>query len=608
MKNFFPSQGKTYTYFQLNRSDDLGSIWSSFNLDFQSNLGTMRVSPRMRINTQTSDQANLGSPVNFKFFDNRYFTIAGARIFKNTSYNPASAFVEDASTGVQTNYIPEQSDIEVFDLKLWTTGNNGLRYKVANGTGTGAWTLLSSTPSGTSLLIYSRKWNRLYVTLNSSQVDSTDGTTYTATGDYTLQLGNSDENTITSVCETSDYIWLGTTNRANENGRGSVYQWDGISAGVVARYYLNAPGAYSMVTIDDIPYVMDTFGILSKFTGSSFEEVGRLPFSDLLLSDNSTGFPSSNTRFIHPKGMLQTRNKTILAFVKNNYDDATDSISENAPSGIYEFSEDFGFTHKYSLSYNTVGSSTITDYGQNKLGTAADDGFVSGLAHAYTPTSSATRNGMIMCGATFFINQTQQTSAIFINDSLNTIQKKGYFVTTWFSSDEIQDKWTRLWAVYRRLLSANSSIVFKYRIYEEEPLYANITWVNTTSFTTTTNPTAYAPTAAGFNGTIGGEVEGIQGTGSGQCAHITSIVNNAGTYTVTVDTAFTGVTTGTAVVRFQKWIKLFPEITGQIKSYEQMAIGANNTRIQIKGCLTFQGNDEFFKLALSSNEDIKITP
>lgn len=100
-------------------------------------------------------------------------------------------------------------------------------------------------------------------------------------------------------------------------------------------------------------------------------------------------------------------------------------------------------------------------------------------------------------------------------------------------------------------------------------------------------------------------MEILQGTGSGACVHITDISENGGTYTVTVDTAVTGVTTGTAKARFQKWIKLFPVVTGQVRSWEQMSIGAPNTRIQIKGCMTFKGNDEFHKFVLVSNEDIK---
>ena len=37
-----------------------------------------------------------------------------------------------------------------------------------------------------------------------------------------------------------------------------------------------------------------------------------------------------------------------------------------------------------------------------------------------------------------------------------------------------------------------------------------------------------------------------------------------------------------------------------------MAIGANNTQIQTKCCMEFTGDMEFHKLAIFSNEDIKI--
>ena len=188
------------------------------------------------------------------------------------------------------------------------------------------------------------------------------------------------------------------------------------------------------------------------------------------------------------------------------------------------------------------------------------------------------------------------------------IQKKGYFVTSWFNSLEIQDKWERLWVVYRRFLDSGDSIVFKYRLYEEDPTYINITWTSTTTFTTTTNVTAYGPTATGFNGTVGGEVEFTQGTGSAACVHITNISEAGGTYTVTVDTAVTGVTTGTGKARLQKWIRLNPVAAqDQIKSFSQMQVGASNTRIQIKGCLTFTGAGEFTKAVLVSNSDIKIS-
>jgi hypothetical protein len=89
--------------------------------------------------------------------------------------------------------------------------------------------------------------------------------------------------------------------------------------------------------------------------------------------------------------------------------------------------------------------------------------------------------------------------------------------------------------------------------------------------------------------------------------HIASMSLNAGTYTVTVDNPTAG-STGTAKARLQKWIKLLPELTGQVNSYGECPINKENTRIQIKCVLEFTGDNEFHKLALYSSEQININP
>lgn len=590
MKNYFPAQGKNYTYLQTNRSDDLGSIWSSMGIDLQSNLGTMRVAPRLKINTSTTDDAQLGLPIAFEHWDTAFWAVCGGSVFKNGS-SPNAVFTEDASAGAVTTY-DLTSDLEVFDSRLWATAPTALYSKAGNGAGTGAWTARGGGLSASTNhpLVYFHKFERLYYTGQNRVIYSINAAnTESTSGDYTLTLGS----TINCMRATSNYIWIGTAgSSSNESPFAFVYQWDGISAQVTNRFITKSNTVVAMTVDNDIPYIMDSNGILSRFNGSSFQEIGRLPYPALL----------PRSVFVIKNGMIATKNNTILVAVNNLNADNVGTYNENVSSGVWEWSEEFGFVHKYSFTYNPSANSTITDYGQNRV-SAIGAVFDASTANQIAPVSGS--NGSILVGATYFTNASSTNSAIFFDDSNDTVQKKGYFVTTWFNSSEIEDKWTRLWETYRRLLSSIDSIVFKYRIHEENPTYADITWTSTTTFTTTTDVTAYGPTATGFNGTTGGEVEIMQGTGGASCAHITSIVNNAGTYTVTLDTVVTGAT-GTAKARFQKWIKLLPEITGQIKSYEQQAIGANNIRIQIKGCMTFTGNGEFFKLALFSNEDIKI--
>ena len=102
-----PRETKTLT--QNNRSKILGLLWSSFNLDLESERGVIRVSPRLRINT--SAVSNQGRMVGARVFDQRVFTICGTRIFKNSAETLISTFSEDASSGVQTDYSGNVSDI-----------------------------------------------------------------------------------------------------------------------------------------------------------------------------------------------------------------------------------------------------------------------------------------------------------------------------------------------------------------------------------------------------------------------------------------------------------------------------------------------------------------
>lgn len=583
-KNYFPAQDQSYTYLQTNRSDDLGSLWSTMGVDLQSNLANLRVAPRMLVAANTAGLPNLGIPTAFLYAENQLYAVCGARIFQ--SLLPNSGWAENVDTGVPTN-CDANSDLAQFDGNVYVTAGTSLLRQSGPGN---SWSSQQTISSGGTSHAMTRfeVFNRLYFVSDTDLVESIDTSNNLSDGSYELDLSDTTYGGISCMVSNSNSIWIGTIGTNSNSGQfANVLQWDGISSGLTKSYELRARYVLAMCVYEDIPYLMDSDGILQKFNGYTFEEIGRLPFVN----------KPPRSSFIARNGMTPTKNGTILINVMNLNTGSTSTYQENIPSGVWEWSEDFGFTHKFSPSYTPgSGTATITDFGQNII---SAPGAILDVSQLFPNT--AARNGSIIAGATYFTDASTTTNGIFVDDSNNTIIKKGYFVSTWFFSREVQDKWERLWAIFRRLLTSNDSIVFKYRVTEEDPTYADITWVNTTSFTTTTNPSAY------WTSGVGGEVEVLQGTGSGSCAHITNIVNNSGTYTVTLDTAITGVTTGTAKVRFQKWIKLNPTITGQVKSWEQLAIGASNPRIQIKGCFTFTGNGEFYRFALFSNSDITVT-
>lgn len=595
MKISFPQQNKAYQ--QTDRGNINGNLWSTLGLDFQENPGAIRLSPRLQVLTKTGDMnaTTLGCPIGFKTLGANYWTIAGSKVYNNASNGGTanSAFVEDTTTGFSTDYNSDYSDIEFFNARIWTTAPSKLRS--TNGS---SWTDRETFGVTTvpHPLAYFWKFNRLYYGFTANVIGSINSADNSVqAGDYTLTLDP--QYAITSIKTTSTFVYITALDTNDLTANGVVFQWDGISAQPTNQYKLKARGGEALVVRNDIPYVMDSMAVLSRYSGSGFEEVARLPGKGRL-----TGFGrTDNRRFIHPNGMVVTRNDTILALINNQNNDSSGTIDENLPSGIWEYADGIGFTHKRPLTYNPVGTSTITDFGQNRISRAggialASDGSTSGL-------------NTVMVGATYFSDATNTLSGIFIEDVNNTVQKKGYFVTTWFESSEIAEGWTRLWALYRRFLDAGDKLVFKYRNYEVDQIEATITWIDTQNFTTTTDVTMYGPTVAGFNGTTGGEVEITQGTGGALCAHITNIVNNAGTYTVTIDEAAMGVTIGTAKARFQKWIKLNPSTPlDQIRAFSQFGIDNESTpRIEIKGCFTFTGNGEFYKMVIASNPDIKIT-
>lgn len=704
MKYYFPPKDQNYTYLQTNRSDDLGSLWSSFNLDFQSNLGAIRLSPKLVTNTTSSDDADLGCPSAFDYFDDRWFAICGTKIFSNSSELITGSFTEDTSkysigdsttrfditepvadtirytydgtgtnpsisattfpigalltidgenfnannngnfivTGSGANYFEvlnptgvaendktigngyisvyggtigatfstNVSDLALFDDRLWATTTTQLYSKESN-SGVGKWTLRDTIGSGSvHKLTYFKKFDRLYYSDTDTKISSinTSNTPVNSLGDYFIDLGTT-VSEITTIASSYQYIWIGLLKINNSSTgygvTGSIGQWDGISAQLYNEYPITSAGVLAIVVLNDIPYAIDSEGRVLEYTGYSFKEFARLPIDRILLTRATTS--GGNDRFVHFNGMVATKNNTLLVSINNLNDDDDETVNENLSSGIWELDlETRNFTHKQSFGLKSLSSSTITDYGQNKISQA---GAIK-LNTLGIGTSSSGRS-TILAGATYFTDATTTKSAIFIDSpkdrSTDTEgQKRGYYITTWFNSDEVEDKFARLWDIHKRFLTSTDKIVYKYRLIEEDPVLATITWTSTTTFTTTTNVSAYSPTATGFNGTTGGEVEILQGTGGGSCTHISSISELAGTYTVTLDTAVTGVT-GTAKARFQKWIKMYPDVTGLVKSYENVAIGANNTQIQIKCCMEFTGDMEFQRFILTSNEDIKAT-
>lgn len=695
MKQYFPKPNTGYL--QTNRSDELGSLWSSFNLDFQKNLGSMKLSDKLVTNTTSSDDADLGLPYAFEYYFNKWWAICGTRIFANSSAELTSAFAEDTTaygigdsttqfdvtntagttyrytydgTGtdpvISATTVPTGATVKVFATNMASgnegtftvtgSGNNYFEITNAGGVaesnktiGSGYISVASTTSTlgktyarrqsdlclfndylfsstATDLyrkgsehwyytytfndngashkLCYFKKTNRLYFLdyNNGYFIGSIDDQNVTTvSGTYSVIISSTVKEPV-SVVSNSDYIWIGAMRRSGVNSKfnsgtqATITQWDGVSAQPTNEFTIDgASGIMAMTVTNNIPYAIDSEGRVLKYTGYSFEEISRLPIVRTLLKNTST-VSASLDRFIHPNGFIPTKNNTLLLSINNiNYNNAG-SITENLQSGIWELDlTTNNFTHKYSPTLKAMGSSTVTDFGQNRILSAG------ALKLNTLQSNSANGRSTILAGYSYYTDATTTKSGIFIDSPQdattdNEGQKRGYAVTSWFKSPEITSIWNRIWVTFKDFLNSTDKIILKYRFSIEKPIEATITWTSNTTFTTTTNISAYA----------GYEAEIIQGTGSGACTNILTVTELAGTYTATIDTAISGVT-GTAKAIFQKWIKI-GELTGQTLSYGQLGINKTATRIQIKVIPEWTGDGELHKMIVVDTDNIKINP
>lgn len=590
----FPPETKQLK--QTNISDILGNIWSSYNLDLTRNLGRIRVSPRGMIVATSTDLANLGTPISFAFYNgdsnHRVWAIAGTKMFYNSG-RPNTSWTQDATSGTPT--VGTGSDMELFNGALYVVGTSEIKKY------DGAWTEIGSDigTSNTTCCVFG---GRFYYAKNSSAISSisTSDANSNASGtpntvDYTLQLsqfgiGGSSANKIVSIRSSSNRIWIATRDESSQNdtakGRGAkIFEWDGVSTQANKVYYIDAIATMSLIIKDDIPYVVDSDGRLLKFSGTGFKEVARLPVPSYKYLKNPLN--SVFQTFTVPRG-ITIKDGRIQILVANEVDDSTASILENLPSGIWEYDESIGLYHKQSISLWIFGTTTTrTDYAQNRIAE------VGALYNAKSTSSSSALDGDLLYGASYYTDNSTQKYGVFCNNTKDTKQKMGYFVTPKIDSPNVNDTWQKIYATHKLLLDATDRICIKYRTSEIPPVEGAISWSSTTVFTSTLDLSAFA---------VGDEVEITQCSGGGQIEHITAISSNAGTYTVTLANAVTGAS-GTAKARFQKWISL-GEQTSQSIDYKELPIAKNSSWIQFKVVMYFTGEDEFNYLQLVSQAHI----
>lgn len=561
---------------QDNIGDRFGNLQRSCSLDLSHEQGKIKISPRLFVNIDSTDDADLLTPFAFVYNDvlSKWHCGAGAVMFVGGD-SANEAFTQDAATDAPSFTTTARPDLAYFNEK--TYGMAAELYRLdSDGTDWDVITSLGGSLNGAPLISFGGT-GRLYYRIGADQMGSinTAETPVAPTNTYALDL-NDANHPISCGRASSDYIWLGT--KPSQGDKARVHQWDGSSTAVSGTYEIEADAVLAMTIRNNVPWIMDSNGVLSAFTGGSFVPVARLPFRRTKIPHTTTG--AHTVYLIHYNGMV-TDGDRILMNINATYADGT--MDENVPSGIWEYNDVNGLFHHASYGLTQSGD-TITDYGALRISTIG--------ALALAKSRATDSNANFLAGAGIFSNATTQLFVIAHDDRNDTKQKAGSFITPKIFSPNVTDVWNTVMIRFRKLRNATDKIVIKGRNTDDDPVEATITYTSTTTFTV---PTASFTTAPA----VGDEVEIINGVGAGRTAHITTITTSAPNYAITLDETITGATTQTAKALFQTWKKL-GVYNAQTDEIFKVPVGLSHSAwVQFKVWFLCTGENEIFDTILT---------
>lgn len=574
-----PKDSKIFN--QPNTGDTQGNLWSTFNIDLTENKGKIRTT--RTIDVQDTIDANFAGMLTasaFAFFNpgGAYssapvFIAYGGRPWYGSS-RPDSGWTNTVIGGNEPTSTNTDVDMKVFNGKLYATTSDNYLKRMATA---GAWTNIASI--GTGIHILCNYKDHLYWSEGNFNIHSINyAETVITSSNYTFTVPNIDGH-ISWMAAGSNRIWIGWT--SNDGTRGSIFDWDGVSLVASREYKIEAQGSCTCVIKNDIPYVLDIEGRLLAFNGSNFQEVARLPIANTSTPIIS-GVANTSQKLAHFNGSLLVNDK--LLFLINPIQAYQEPYLENCLPGIWEYTEETGLYHKYSVSTSTLADSPEFDYGQQSLifAGALFDATISKTGTVF-PSS---RQGSVLFGARAYRTTISSPVLLGVDNTLDDIKKSAYITTSWLESSQVEDVWKSIVVKYNKLLNTTDKIKVKYRTIKRDASYISVNWTSSTTFTTSSADMA--------NYEIGNEVELALGAGAGKVVNISNISYSNPTYTVTVDEATQA--TGSLNVRLQKWYKL-PEITNTLQ-FANLPLPQYNkdTKIQFKIIMEFTGKNEVEEL------------
>lgn len=368
------------------------------------------------------------------------------------------------------------------------------------------------------------------------------------------------------IFPTNNREWILTHNK--NGGTAKVVEWDGSSETYNDIHSVYGMAALSGVDYYGTPIILNDRGKFLEFTGGGFTPMIRsgqeicfpLPEGASLISGKDTNMVVS----VAPRGMTVGEDGLVYINVKEGT-----VPGERFDAGIWCLNPISGRLYNQTA-LGRWGDSV--DYGHKNVSLAGGIYWV--------PSSVSSRN--LLAGGQINVSAagTAQTGIWLEEAETSTTSTRGYFITQFIPSDEIENQWDSLWLKFKRFMASGTQFIVKARgtrslyLANRRPLQATVTWTSGTTFTLTL--------AAGDDAlAVGDEVEVMNGVNAGFLAHITIISGaHAAVQTITIDETVT-TASSTSIARFERWVKC-GTLTNTSKYEDVVATPVNSSFIQYK--------------------------
>ena len=633
-----PNQNKKWN--QDNKSDLLGNLSVTKNITFDK-AGYLKLSASSRALMNEIVDTDFALAMAIVPNEDYGYFIATSDLCFDMSTEPLSARpTQIATAGVPSGDL--QSDVAYFEGLMVVTQDTDVDYY---DTSSNTWTdtNISLTLNGQHPMAYMPSLSALAIAnVNTIKLYAKP---ITATPTLITTLTISSDLEITGIKYFNQNLYIATQNVVG--GNAYMYVWNGLGTSAQQVYEIKSMIINNIETHENTIVVTAGDGGLYQFTGSGFSLLDALPmyYTNQTMGDNGnvdifqstlkstggllywivTNDNNQDNRLTNQPDGIWCFDKDVGLYHRYSLSNALVQIETIASASVNTTTDQITTTNNYTTGTEVVfvesnGLSPLisgTKYFvinvdsthiklattlANALSNTAIDLVSSGALNNFTffpnvdfgqfvnervtnvtPIAKITPK-KILGTDLFWAGEVARRDAVTNYDYMGVIsegvESRGYFITPKIFSQDLTDKFNLISLKFAPFTSDLDKIVIKYRTEDDRLDYIklddwDITWTSTTTFTST---------ETGWSGaSVGNEIEVLSGAGGGLLAHISTITENAGTYTITIDETFANYVSGdVARAIFRNWTKFTTITSTNTNGYFAETLGAEGKFLQLK--------------------------